>query len=292
VNGRFQLKCNVIINPSSGKGKSVKVWEEVAPIFQDSGWSTTVHFTDYSDISKYLDHCEGIIAVGGDGTFHSIANNLMQSQRKIPLGFIPAGTGNSLMMDLDCPNPRDAARRIVEGKRHFIDVLEVTTAKEIIYSINIVGWGMFSQINQTAEKLRWFGGWRYNLATLWNIIFKQTYPATVKFGNDTEEGEFIAIFASNTKHTGKGMRAVPKAKIDDGLIDLVMIKNANRLSFLKFFRDYLKGQHLAHKLVTYRQLTSFELQTNVHQILNIDGELKGSSPFSVRILPKAIELLL
>jgi diacylglycerol kinase (ATP) len=286
------LKCNVIINPSSGKGKSVKVWEEVAPIFQDSGWSTTVYLTDSSDISKYLDHCEGIIAVGGDGTFHCIANDLMQSQRKIPLGLIPAGTGNSLMMDLNCLNPRDAARRIVEGKRHFIDVLEVTTSKEKIYSINIVGWGMFSLINQTAEKLRWFGGWRYNLATLWHIIFKQTYPATLKFGNDTEEGEFLAVFASNTKHTGKGMRAVPKAKIDDGLIDLVMIKNANRLTLLNLFRVFLTGQHLEHKLVTYRQLTSFELQTNVHQILNIDGELKGYSPFSIRILPKAIELLL
>ena len=286
------MKCNVIINPLSGKGKSVKAWEEVAPIFEDAGWPVKVFFTDSEDIGKYLDNCEGVIAVGGDGTFHSIANDIMQSQCKIPLGLIPAGTGNSLMMDLGCSNPRDAAERIIEGKRHCIDVLEVTTAKEIIYSINVVGWGMFSQINQTAEKLRWFGGVRYNLATLWNIIFKRTYPVTLKSGNVVEEGEYITIFASNTKHTGKGMKAAPKAEIDDGLIDLVMIKDASRFSFLRFFRDFLAGQHLDNKLVTYRQLTSFELQTKDHLILNIDGELKGYSPFSVRVLPKAIELLL
>lgn len=286
------MKCNVIINPSSGKGKSVNVWDEVAPIFHDAGWSTTVYVTDSNDVARYLDDCEAIIAVGGDGTYHSIINSLMHCQRKIPLGLIPAGTGNALMMDLGYLNPLDAARSIIEGKRQFIDLLEVTTGKDKIYSLSVVGWGMFAKINQTAEKLRLFGGWRYNLATLWNIIFKRTYPATIKFGNESVEEEFIAVFASNTMHTGKGMKAAPRATINDGLIDLVMIKNANRLTFLKFFRVFLTGHYLDHKLVTYRQLTSFELETNIHQIINIDGEMKGYSPFSVRILPNAIELLL
>ena len=103
------MKCNIIINPRAGKGKAVKVWKEVEQVFHASGWTAAVHVTDYaSDLIRDLDDCDGIVAVGGDGTFHNVVNILMRSTCKIPLGLIPAGTGNALMMDLDCLNPLEA----------------------------------------------------------------------------------------------------------------------------------------------------------------------------------------
>ncbi|MHC5082714.1 MAG: diacylglycerol/lipid kinase family protein, partial [Planctomycetota bacterium] len=163
---------------------------------------------------------------------------------------------------------------------------------EVIYAISVTGWGMFAAANRTAEKLRFFRGSRYNLAALWHILFKQTYPATLNYESAEETGEFITIFVSNTMHTGKGIKAAPKAKVDDGLMDVVMIRDENRLRLLRLFKQFLTGQYLTHKQVAYQQVSTFKLQTNSRQTLNIDGEMKGSSPFSVRVIPKAIELLL
>ena len=216
----------------------------------------------------------------------------MKSQRKIPLGLIPAGSGNALMMDLDCLNPDDAVKRIIGGSRRHIDIIEVTTADEKIYALSVVGWGLFSTANQRAEKLRWLGGCRYNVGALWDIIFKRAYPARLTIGDETEEGEFIAVFASNTRHTGKGMKAAPTAKINDGLIELVTVRNGPRLKLLASFKSFLDGKYMDNEYVTYRQLGGFELQTDVRQLLAIDGEINGYSPFSARVLPKAIELLM
>ncbi len=286
------MKCHVIINPYSGKGRAVRVWEEVGPIFAESGWLTEVYVSRTRDITPYFRDCEAVIAIGGDGTVHQVINQAMRSSCKLPLGFIPAGTGNDLMRDLGCGDPREAARRLVEGKRRAIDVLEVTTDREVFYSVCVVGWGLFAAANQTAEKLRWLKGWRYAVAALWHILLKRVYPATLTIGDDVEEGEFITIFACNTIHTGRGMKLAPRARIDDGLMNLVIIKNDRRTTLLNVFKQVLAGQELAGSQEDYRQIAGFDLQTQGHQVLNIDGEVKGTAPFSVRVMPGAVELLM
>ena len=96
------MRYDVIINPQAGKGQAVKVWKNIEPIFNSSGWSTRVHVTeDTNKIIQELDDCDGIIAVGGDGTFHSVINSLIRLHRKIPLGLIPAGTGMEEYSDYD-----------------------------------------------------------------------------------------------------------------------------------------------------------------------------------------------
>ena len=141
-----------------------------------------------------------------------------------------------------------------------------------------------SSLSMKLFNLLFFGGWNYS-----------EYSETVlSYFPSQFDGVLLDVPVGTGLVTASQYAQYPNATIESlrGLIDLVMIKNANRLTLLNLFRVIMTGQHLDHKLVTHRQLTSFELQTNVHQILNIDGELKGYSPFSVRILPKAIELLL
>lgn len=252
----------------------------------------TVHTPPTRDITQFFHDCDGIISIGGDGTLHNLVNESMHSGNKLPLGFIPAGTGNDLMRDLGCSDARTAARRIVEGRRRYIDLFEISTTEEIIYAICVVGWGMFSAANQTGAKLRWLKSRCYTVAALWHLLVKRTYQATVTHDHAVEEGEFIAVFASNTTHAGGGMKVAPKALLDDGLVDLVIVRNDSRLTLLKLFSGFLAGRHVGYKQVIYKQVSSFSLQTNVRQLLDIDGEVTGLSPFSVRVLPRAIELLM
>jgi sphingosine kinase len=281
-------------------GAAADVWDGVRSIIEAAGSTVNLHTADHQghacQIVKEADisNCDGIIGVGGDGTFHEIVNGLMQRQdgAKVPLGLIGAGTGNSFLHDLDCLRPDDAARRIIRGQKRGMDILRVETKDETIYAFNAVGWGLFSVANARAEKLRWLGGRRYTVAALLEIIKKRKYSAQLIADGKECQGDFVTIFACNTIHTGKGMKAAPRAKIDDGLVDLVCVWDDGRGALLKGFKGLYSGKYVNSPLVTYEQVRSFELQSSKEQMLTIDGELKGYSPFTAVVLPKAIDILL
>ena len=99
------------------------------------------------------------IVVGGDGTMHELINGMMTRTdgRKLPIGLITGGTGNSFMHDMDCLDPVNAAKRIVTDRRRSIDIFRCEADGTIYYGFNIVGWGIPTDANNLAEKLRWMG---------------------------------------------------------------------------------------------------------------------------------------
>ena len=102
---------------------------------------------------------------------------------------------------------------------------------------------------------------------------------------------FLFVMASNTIHTGKGMKISPKAKIDDGLMDVVVVKDGpSRLKLLNLLPKIFDGTHINEKEVLYIQAKEIQLITE-EEVLNIDGELKGSTPISIRVLPNKIKIL-
>ena len=96
---------------------------------------------------------------------------------------------------------------------------------------------------------------------------------------------------SGTIHTGKGMKIAPKAILDDGLFDLVLIKNASRIKLLNLMSKLFSGNHIYDELVYYKKIKKIVLETNKAEDLNVDGEIKGSSPFKLDINKKAITII-
>ena len=94
---------------------------------------------------------------------------------------------------------------------------------KIIFSINIIGWGLVTDINISAEKLRWLGPQRYNITTLLHVITNKKRLAKLFLNGKEFNQKFSFIIACNTIHTGKGMKIAPKAKLDDGLLDLIVV---------------------------------------------------------------------
>ena len=138
----------------------------------------TLNKTEYSghaidlvrscDVSKY----DSVCAVGGDGTLYEVLNGMLtrDDNMKIPIGLIPGGTGNSFMKTIDCLDPVDAINKILSNMPMSIDVMKVSTSDKKYYSLNLVGWGMATDISVFAEKLRIIGGQRYNIASIFEII--------------------------------------------------------------------------------------------------------------------------
>ena len=171
---------------------------------------------------------DGLCVVGGDGTVHEVADGLMQRGETIsvPLGVIPAGTGNTLAQHLQCDDPLEAARRIVAGCTQPLDVVRVTLSDEVVFCVDIVGWGAVSDINATAERIRCPAHHRYGAAALWQILRAKHRRATLSLDGQTIDDEFLFVMACNPKFTGSGMKVAPHAEIGDGKLDVVVVRRA------------------------------------------------------------------
>ena len=294
----------LIVNPVSGEQISKKILPTVISKLKNHNFQLEIIETKYKghiekilnsyDIQNY-DYC-GI--VGGDGSFHEAINGIInrEDKFKIPLSIIPAGSGNSLARDLNILNFEKAIENIINGNKKEIDIAKIDCDNHTIYSFNIAGWGMVANIGIKAEKYRWLGTSRYTLLSLLEIIFKKTHSAEIIYYDKNNkkyalEGKFMFAVLCNTIHTGKGMKIAPKAKLNDGLMDLVLIKNASRLKLLKLMPKLFTGKHINDNTVEYIHVSKVELNSNKPSKLNIDGEIKGRAPFKITMIPNKIKII-
>ena len=214
------VDCVAIVNPHGGKKRGLATLEQVRPVFAQAGWRLDVRVTEArghaQEICKTmaLENYRSLSVIGGDGTIHEVVNGLMQRNTpvSIPLGFIPAGSGNTLHQHLQCADPLDAARRIVAGRTCPLDAVKLTMGKEVIYCVNLIGWGGVADINRTAEGLRRLGPARYAIAALWHILPAHRRRARIVLDDKIIEDEFLFVIACNTKFTGDGMKLAPARK--------------------------------------------------------------------------------
>ena len=292
------MKVCLIINPNSGKKKGLKIFESIKPVLDKNEINYDMiqtkrigHAISISNKLKIEDY-DGLIMIGGDGTFHEIVSGIMnrKDQKKIPIGVIPGGSGNSFLYHLR-KDPKATLKEIIKFKKRYIDVIQVKTKNNLFYSINLVGWGLITDVGKNSEKYRWLGTSRYTLVSLIEIIKNKTRRATLKIGNKEYNNTFTFIIACNTKYVGKGMYMAPKADVSDGLLDLIVVKgNLSRTLLFKTLPKLFKGTHITDPNVTYHQVSNFSLITEEENLLNIDGELKGKTPIDVKIIPNAIEV--
>ena len=133
-------------------------------------------------------------------------------------------------------------------------MLKIKTKTNIIFSFNVAGWGMPPDINILAEKMRWIGLQRYNIASLIEIMRFKERQCDLIINNENIPGDYSFVLCCNTIHTGKGMKIAPKAKIDDGLMDVIVVKKTNRLKLFSLFPKIFSGKHIEDSLVDYYQV--------------------------------------
>jgi len=292
-------KYYLVVNPHGGTKKGLAILEKVKPVFKEAGAKIDIKETRYAGHARVMinslpfDGYDGFCAIGGDGTMHELVNGMLtrQDKKKIPLGLITGGTGNSFMHDLNCLDPVVAAKRIVQNRLRKLDVAKVDAAGETIYGFNIVGWGLPTDINILAEKLRWLGGQRYNAASIIEVIKNTVRLAKITIDGQNIAGDYGFILGCNTIHTGNAMKMAPLAEFDDGLIDLIVVRKAGRLKLLSLFTKIFKGGHVGDPVVHYYQVKEFSIVPLEDHTLNIDGELVGSTPIHVKMMPGAVQVL-
>ena len=293
-------KYYLTVNPYGGGKKGPKILKDVLPLFEQKNIELNIIETEYAghnrDLANQLnmDGYDGFCCIGGDGTLNEVINGLLsrKDRLKFPIGLITGGTGNSFMHDLDCLDPIEAANKIISDKRRFIDVFSCNTDGKTFYGFNILGWGIPTDANILADKLRWMGPQRYNFASIIEVLLHKKRFARVIIDNNSIGADFAFIIGCNTIHTGKGMRMAPLARLNDGLIDLIIVRKVSRFKLLKLFPKVFSGKHIGDPGVDYRQVKQFKIMSEDKSQLNLDGEVLGSPPVEVKILPKEVEILI
>ena len=102
---------------------------------------------------------------------------------------------------------------------------------------------------------------------------------------------FIFVIGCNTIHTGKAMKMAPIAKLDDGKIDLLIVRKTSRVNLLKLFPKLFSGDHIKSPLVEYRQVENFSIYVEESNDLTIDGEIIGTTPLNVQMVPRMVNVL-
>ena len=292
-------KYYLLVNPKGGHKRGLEIYEKVKHIFSSAGTNTTVLHTEYAghafDFANTLDFVgyDGLCAIGGDGTMYELINGMLKrdDNHKIPIGLITGGTGNSFMYDVDCLDPIDAAKRIVQHNLRPLDIAKVNANGELFYSFNIIGWGLATDAGKLAEKLRWLGGVRYDVASIIEVLKGKDRIATLTLDEEVIKENFIFIIGCNTIHTGKAMKMAPLAQLNDGKIDLIIVRKTSRINLLKLFPKLFSGDHIKSPLVEYRQVEKFSISLEKTNDLTIDGEIIGTTPLNVQMIPKMVNVL-
>ena len=293
------IKVLLITNPKSGILSHEDSLNNVINKFKEYDIEFTLNKTEYAghavDLVKKADlkQYDSVCAMGGDGTLFEVLNGMLArgENERIPISIIPNGTGNSFMKTIGMENVDDAIGKISKNEPKKLDMMRAVCGENIYYSLNLIGWGMATDISVLAEKLRVFGGQRYNIASIFEIIKNKRRDSKLIVDGKERDSSFSFIIACNTKYVGKNMKMAPKAKIDDGEIDLIIVKKTSSFTLFSVFPKLFDGSHIDHNACEYVHCKSFSIQPKEHGSLNIDGEIIGSTPVSVNIVKNGVELI-
>ena len=294
-------KVLIIYNPVSGTKSNKAIISQLLNYYKLNNINYFLLKTEYKNHAKEfcannsLAEYDDLIVCGGDGTFNEVINGVViNKNKKIPrLGFLPGGTGNSFMHDINAVDPNKAISKIIKNNSDTLDILKLTYNNKTIYSFNIVGWGLVTDILILAEKMRFLKSIRYNVASLFYILTAK--GKKIKFiidNNKIYNEKYLFILICNTIHTGKGMKAAPKAKFNDGQLDIVSVKS--QISFfqlIKLFTKIFTGKHIHSPFVDYINAQTINLIPENNEVLNVDGDARGGTPVKVEILKNKLSII-
>jgi diacylglycerol kinase (ATP) len=299
------MKLLIIYNPQAGAGRAKKLLPKVAEYLKELGLQSDIKLTEYSGHAvELVRHAElscydAIIASGGDGTLFEVINGYFknplfnQFQQKLPIGLIPNGTGNAFMKELKLKRNdwKRAIELIGENKQKAIDVGLFTTQKTSYYFLNIVGMGFISEIAEASIAIKWMGNVAYTIATLLKLMNLKSRKTTLTIDGETIERQAVLVEVANSSYTGTSFYIAPKAKVDDGLLDIIILNNISKLKLLRVFKSIYKGEHIHYPEIEYFQAKQIKINDRPSSRLTPDGEILGETPVDFKCLPKAINFL-
>ena len=285
---------HVIINPTAGNGRAGKIAAQILARLKERGIEYQAFHTEYPGHAEILAkqsvtaNTEKVLSIGGDGTAFEVARGLMHSQTC--LGIIPAGTGNDYIKSLRLPNsPLEILDFILSHPARPVDVGMINGK----VFINVCGIGFdVSVLDYSIPAKKYVRGM---LPYLWGVICTIVHykPSDITLRIDGEEvlsKEILVCSIANGRYIGGGMPISPASEIDDGLLDVVVIRNVTRPRMISYLPGLLTG-----KILTFKDTTSYkgkhvEVTAKGTMRFNVDGEIFPYEKVTLEIIPDILRV--
>ena len=287
----------VVANPTAGRGKAGTSIGRVAAQLQALGIDHHIRVTESAQDLEHLaraaaeDGAEIVAVLGGDGSVGAAANGLVGT--RTALAILPAGTGDDFAKAIGPSRLEAAARLLAAPDIRDVDLLKVTAGAQGRHVINIAGAGFDSEVNETANamSLRLGGTGTYVAAVLKTL--RRFVPASYEIAVDDERitTDAMLVVVGNSRSYGGGMRVLPSARIDDGLLDVCIVHALSAPAFLRAFPRVFRGTHVSHPKVTMRRGRRVTVEANRRIQVYGDGERIGSLPAIFEIEPGMLRLV-
>lgn len=314
IRRRF-LKTLVIVNPNSANGRTGKNWPEIRSSlryaigeFEDKSTSGQGHATELARDGLRAG-AERIISVGGDGTNNEVVNGFFDGDQPINpeacLGFVPRGTGGDLRKTLGIGRERSRWQAVLAaghtrkadlGSCEYVDHAG-QPARRLFINITSFGIGglVDAKVNQSTKI---FGGrvsFMIGMLRALAIYRNRSIRLTVKNSDGSivmdESMRINNVAVANGQYFGGGMWIAPRAEIDDGLFDVVIMGDLSKAGMLLKSSNLYRGTHLGTSKIRSCRGSLVEATSNSEVLIDMDGEQPGRLPIKLIVLPGAIRLI-
>lgn len=299
------------MNPNAGTKKGEKDWHTISDLLQAQQIPFVSHFTRAKGhaIEITADHIRKghrrFIVVGGDGTLNEVVNGIF-TQDDVPsldflVGMIPVGTGNDWCRMFGVPFKYKKAVKLISRRKTFVqDIGKVSyfnsESPETRYFINVAGMGYDAVVAEKTnkDKSAGRGGPLVYLKNLFTSLLFYKHSNTAIYIDGAEHpvtDQTFSLSVGICKYNGGGMKQLPNAVADDGILDMTLIKKLGKFTVLKEIKRLYDGSFIEHPKVDTFTGKQFRI-TSIPEIqLETDGESLGHSPFEFGILPRSLKVI-
>ena len=288
------MRALLIINPKAGRKKASPI-PAIQKSFQSKPeieleiYETTGPGDATIAAKRAADEgYEIVVAAGGDGSIFEVSNGLVGTESS--LGVIPIGTENVLAREMGIPlDPAMACQHLLQARTRRIDTGKLDDQTFVCFA----GIGFDAHVAHRlppARKKR-FGALAYFFTSAEQISGYKKAPHQAKLTMDGEvlEAEFLILVVSNIRSYGGGLIPAPKARVDDGLLDVCVFPQANYLKIMQQLAAASKGAHLDLPGVGYYQCKDILIETMGDEQIQLDGDAwPGNSPFRIQAVPDSL----
>ena len=231
---------------------------------------------------------------GGDGSVYEACNAVMSSGKSdsVLLTIVPSGTGNDFIKNFNKKAP---------SKRK-IDLIRFNDK----YSANVLNLGFDCDVVIATDKIKKIPIFKGSISYIIGVIttFLKPMGKDFEFEYITEDdkrctckGNLLLCLIGNGKYYGGGFKCAPLAKLDDGLLELIYVKNVDRLTFIKFIPGFKSGKHVTkdgkvnpkyENWLTYKRIKSITFKNA--GLVCADGEIMTEGDMEVTVVPSAVNL--
>ncbi|MGV9253158.1 YegS/Rv2252/BmrU family lipid kinase [Streptomyces sp. NPDC003697] len=286
-----------IVNPTAGGSTGAAALLRVARLLREAGAELETEYSTSLPHAQELARRAGerqrvVLAVGGDGITGGIGGAL--SGTDTVLGVVPAGRGNDFARALGLPaDPAALAAILLHGSPRAVDTIEVESAA---HSRTVVLGSVYAGVDALANRhanharlLRgpasYYAGGLRAVAT-WRPV---DYRVTVDGEEHAHRG--YTVVAANSAYYGSGRMIAPGARVDDGLLDLVMIREAPRRLFFTLMNELKSGTHVGRPEVRILRGRRIRIEADREVPCGADGEVDAVLPVTATVLPGALHVL-